>query len=167
MTDTALLGCGDPEAWSQLYAETLEPLQDMARRRARPADAADAVAETYARALAGISRYRPDRPVAAWLAGILRNVLREQARRRDEPVGAVSVPVVEADEPLRHVLQAEDRAVVRRLLDKLDGETRGIVVLRVVEGRSAVEVGLLTGRAPASVRMVQSRAVRRMRGHVE
>lgn len=152
------------DAWTQLYIETHRPLMTYATRRACRADAADAVAETYARALAGIHSFESDRPAICWLIGILRNVLREQARhRREEPVGA-SLPEAVADvDPLASVLMSEEADDVRHALGLLPDDERQVVVLRVVEGRSSADTGVLTGRAPASVRMMQTRAVRRLR----
>lgn len=152
------------DAWTQLYSDTSGQLLAYATRRACHTDAADAVAETYARALAGYDSYQPDRPMICWLVGILRNVLREQSRhRREEPAG-VSFPMAAVDgDPLSTLLQFEEADEVRHALDRLSDEERRVVVLRVVEGRTSEDAGAITGRAPASVRMIQTRAVRRLR----
>jgi RNA polymerase sigma-70 factor (ECF subfamily) len=154
-----------PGEWGPLFAETQPTLLAYARRRTPAADAADAVAETYARALAACSagRFQPHGPVVGWLIGILRNVLREQARRRrEDPAGLLASragvePGVDAA-----VLAAEDAAMVRGALTRLPDGERTLVVLRVVEGRASAEVADLTGRSAASVRMAQTRALRRL-----
>jgi RNA polymerase sigma-70 factor (ECF subfamily) len=157
-----LLADGDAAAWTRLYADTYRLLATMARKRLDHVDAADAVAETYARAFAAIARYRPDRPPAAWLVGILRNVLREAARRTN--VRGTDVPSCdpEGDEPLATFIRFEEINEVRQAVAMLDDADRRIVSLRVVEGRSSVEVARLTGQTPAAVRMAQTRAVRRL-----
>lgn len=149
--------------WGSVYTDTYRLLRALARRHADAEDAADAVAETYARALAASARYQPDRPVTAWLVGILRNVLREQARRRTEPAACAS-DGVEAPglDVAALVVAAEDARRVRAALDRLGREDRLIVVLRVVEGRASADVAGLTGRSPAAVRMAQTRALRRL-----
>lgn len=151
------------DAWTQLYIETRQPLMAYACRRAHAADAADAVAETYARAMTHIDAYRPDRPVVCWLVGILRNVLREQARHREEPVGEAPAPAPADGDPLSFVLRSEESDGLRVALDRLTADERRVVVMRVVEGRTSAETGVATGRAPAAVRMIQTRAVRRLR----
>lgn len=152
------------DTWSQLYIDAYRPLFAYAARRGTSVDAADAVAETFARALGGIDSFSPDGPVIGWLIGILRNVLREQARqRREEPLGlVVSDAVLDAD-PLAGLLQSEEADGVRHALALLSEDERQVVVLRVVEGRTSADAAVLTGRAPASVRMIQTRAVRRLR----
>jgi RNA polymerase sigma-70 factor (ECF subfamily) len=144
--------------WGSVYSDTHRLLSGLAGRHAGPEDAADAVAETYARAIACAGRYRPDRPVAAWLVGILRNVLREQARVRT-PVAPCRVA---DDEPEALVVAAEEARSVRAALERLPASDRVIVVLRVVEGRASADVAALTDRTPAAVRMAQTRALRRM-----
>jgi RNA polymerase sigma-70 factor (ECF subfamily) len=164
MTDEelTLLTDGDGAAWTRLYAETHRLLATMARRRLEPADAADAVAETYARAFAAIARYRPDRPPVAWLVGILRNVLRETARRTTAGGTPARAGTHEDDEPLATILRFEEINEVRQAVAMLDDADRRIVSWRVVEGRTSVEVARLTGQTPAAVRMAQTRAVRRL-----
>lgn len=155
------------EDWDRLFADTQAALSNYARRRLPPADAADAVAETYARAWAASSRYRalPDAPVIAWLFGILRNVVREQCRSsRDTPAGLVFDEARQhhCDDPGTVLVAAEDAARVRTALDRLSDGDRAVVVLRVVEGRASSEVARLVGRSSAAVRMAQTRALRRM-----
>jgi RNA polymerase sigma-70 factor, ECF subfamily len=152
------------DAWTQLYIDTHRPLLAYATRRACRTDAADAVAETYARALAGFDSYQADGPMICWLVGILRNVLREQARgRREEPAGVSFSGVTVDGDPLSTLLRSEEADEVRHALDRLPAEERRVVVLRVVEGRTSEDAGAITGRAPASVRMIQTRAVRKLR----
>jgi len=148
----------DAERWSRLFAETQQSLYALARQRVSPADA---VAETYARALAAFDRYRPDRPVVAWLTGILRNVLREQARgRREDPFAMVDEP--RWDDAAALLVAAEDAARVRRAVALLGEQERRIIVLRVIEGQCSADVARATGQSAAAVRMAQTRALRRL-----
>jgi RNA polymerase sigma-70 factor, ECF subfamily len=79
-------------------------------------------------------------------------------------------PIETAPEPVDDGRDPEDRAVIadlsRRLLPLLDELTeaqREIIVLRVAAGLSADEVGAVLGKSAAAVRMVQSRAMARLR----
>jgi RNA polymerase sigma-70 factor, ECF subfamily len=79
-------------------------------------------------------------------------------------------PIETAPEPVDDGRDPEDRAVIadltRRLLPLLDELTeaqREIIVLRVAAGLSADEVGAVLGKTAAAVRMVQSRALARLR----
>jgi RNA polymerase sigma-70 factor (ECF subfamily) len=156
----------EPGHWARLFTDTNQTLLAYARRRAPfREDAADAVAETYARALAACSagRFQGDGPTVGWLIGILRNVLREQARRRRErPAGLLDSGPAAGAEVDAAVLAAEEADQVRVALTRLADGERALVVLRVVEGRASAEVADLTGRSAAGVRVAQTRALRRL-----
>src|SRR5688500_8123335 len=83
----------EPEAFAVFYRRHVGPLMAYFARRTRDAElAADLTAETFAAALAGAHRHRPERgAAAAWLYGIARRQLshatqkgavEDRARRR-------------------------------------------------------------------------------------
>ncbi|HEX7167931.1 MAG TPA: sigma-70 family RNA polymerase sigma factor [Acidimicrobiales bacterium] len=162
---------GDSDAWAEVCRAATPGLRASARRHVANADDADdVVSEVFARAFVAIPRYRADRPLVAWLHGIQRNVLREQARRRvPVPIG-LDLSTAErgdgandAEDPAACAVRAIDGALAVAALRTLDERARRIVYLRVCDGRSSDEVATLVHTAPAAVRMVQSRAVRRLR----
>src|SRR3954466_891891 len=84
-SDEALLAAldDDPEAFAVFYRRHVTALLAYFVRRTRdPELAADLCAETFAAALTGAHRFRPERgPAVAWLYGIARRLL-AHARRR-------------------------------------------------------------------------------------
>src|SRR5687767_4613550 len=78
-TDDELLvaSATDEEAFAQFYRRHCGPVAGFFLHRVRdPEVAADLTAETFAAALAGRRRYRPDKgPATAWLYGIARHKL--------------------------------------------------------------------------------------------
>src|SRR3954463_12764798 len=84
-SDETLLAALDaePEAFAEFYRRHVTALLAFFVRRTRdPELAADLCAETFAAALAGAHRFRPERgPAVAWLYGIARRLL-AHARRR-------------------------------------------------------------------------------------
>src|SRR3954453_4095304 len=83
----------EPEAFAVFYRRHVDPPLTYFARRTRDAElAADLTAETFAAALSGAHRHRPDKgPAAAWLYGIARRQLghalhkgavEDRARRR-------------------------------------------------------------------------------------
>lgn len=164
----ARAGRADPDAWEALYRRVHPGLLAYAARRLDRERARDAVAETMARAVAGIDRFEwRGGGFDAWLYGILRHVVldayraqgRDRARReRVEPRRA---------EPLDHVLDNEDAREVRAAFARLSPDDRELLELRVVAGLSAEEVGEVLGKRPGAVRMAQSRALERLRRELE
>ena len=81
---------GDAEAFAEFYRRHVAVvLGFLARRTGSYELAADLAGETFAGALLGCRRYRPDgAPALAWLLGIAQNKLRESAGA----AGSISAP---------------------------------------------------------------------------
>ena len=165
----ALAKQADHDAWSVLYQRVYPGLMAFASRRLDRDRASDAVSETMARAVANIEKFTWEGArFDGWLFGILRHVIadvrRAQARelRRDGRTAAVA-----QSSPLEHVLHGEEAASVRAAFDQLPPADRELLELRVVAGLSYDEVATALGKRPGSVRMAQSRALGRLRRHME
>jgi RNA polymerase sigma-70 factor (ECF subfamily) len=165
----ALAKEADHGAWRVLYQRAYPGLMAFASRRLDHDRARDAVAETMARAVANIDKFTLEGGAFdSWLFGILRHVIadvhRAHAResRRDERtvVGTQS-------SPLEHVLHNEEAAKVRDAFARLQPADRELLELRVVAGMSYEDVAVALGKRPGSVRMAQSRALSRLRKHLE
>jgi RNA polymerase sigma-70 factor (ECF subfamily) len=160
----------DPDAWEQLYERVYPRLLGYAARRVGRERAADVVADTMARAVGAIDRFDPEGPgpgVEAWLFGICRNVVADvhrRAARHDGRSWPVEVPI---DEVGAKVENDEEAAAMRQAYARLSDEDREVLDLRVVGGLSADDVANVLGRQPGAVRMAQSRALQRLRGHFQ
>lgn len=89
---------------------------------------------------------------------------RKSARRRTDPVDherLVSHPA--ADDPAEQgVAAVAAQQAVDRLVACLPPDQAEVVLLRVVAGLPAAEVGRITGRSAGAVRVLQHRALRRL-----
>ncbi len=162
----------DEDAWEYLYRRSYSRLFAYARRRL-PSDTAadDAVSETMLRALDRITSFTwQGAGFDAWLYGILRNVVLESFRTDARSRPSADLPERHddgADGPLDRIVQADHHAEVRQAFGLLSPEDQEVLELRVVAGLSADGVAEATGRAAGAVRMAQSRALQRLRGHYE
>jgi RNA polymerase sigma-70 factor, ECF subfamily len=156
----------DPGAWTEIYRSAYPRLYAYARRRLPSTETAeDAVSETMSRAVAGIGRYRGEGGgLMAWLYGILRNVVldAQNAGRRFSRDAAPDV-VADGADPIDHLLRDEDAVRVRQAFATLSPAEQEIVELRVVSGLRADAVGGIVGRRSGAIRMVQNRALAKMR----
>src|SRR5919205_3835056 len=82
-SDEDLLVAADPASFEEFYLRHVDNLLGFFPRRTRDAEmAADLTAETFAAALAGRRRYRPQAGAASsWLFGIAMNKLADAQRK--------------------------------------------------------------------------------------
>lgn len=135
------------------------------RRSGVPADEAEEIAQeamvrSLGRSPTGAAR-------AHWLGAVARNIARDRWRRTR--TREKKRPLLEADRsPTSRsaeddALSNYERDLVRSVLRELSPEARLILCLRVLDGRPAREVGVLTGRSEEAVRQIQLRSLRRLR----
>jgi RNA polymerase sigma-70 factor (ECF subfamily) len=127
-------------------------------------DAEDVTERTFLAAMGAIDRYRDEgASFRSWLFRIahnqIANALRARGRHRATSLDAVSEPAVDGD-PAGLVGLAEENRRLRRALDCLSEDRRQVLVLRFVDGLSSREIGVVLGRSPGAVRVLQLRALR-------
>ena len=139
------------------------------RRTGQAELAADLAAETFAAALLGARRFRPDRGDAlSWLYGIARHRLMrsfEHGRVEDRARRRLSLPRLEVDDDLRERIErlgAEERAL--ELLARLPADQAQAVRARVLDQRSYKEIAAAVKTSEAVVRKRVSRGLLTLRG---
>jgi RNA polymerase sigma factor (sigma-70 family) len=172
--DADLLARGDADSFAEFYGRHVRRLAGWLMRATGDAEAAaDLTAETFAAALAGRKRYRPDRATpATWLYGIAahklndwrrRGYAEDRARRR---MRMERIELTEDDVRELEYLGGEVKAV--DLLEELPTEQRSAVRARLVDGLPYGEIAVAQGVSEAAIRQRVSRGLaglrRRMRG---
>lgn len=125
--------------------------------------AEDLVQETYVRALAARRRASPDENLRGWLFTILRNIWKnERRRRRPEAVEDLEsiAPVPNGDDPEAVLDRRELRERLDLALGALPAPFREVVMLRCVLGFSYQEVAGIVGCPAGTVmsRLARARA---------
>lgn len=155
---------GERWAWEAAYLAYARALTGflMVRLGDRE-DMAEAVSETFLRALDKCASFRGDAEAfRAWLFRIARNVANDRLRARarvprgDHDVDPIDLTASALDELL---IVGEDRLAVRNALSTLDADDREILWLRVCARLSSAEVGEIVGKKAGAVRMQQQRAL--------
>jgi len=156
---------GDPDAWERLYRASYPKIHAYARRRLPPAEVGDAVSETFLRAVRDLDRFEgAGAGFDAWVYGIARHVVLDAQRgssRRIRPMRAGRE--LPASEPLQVLLDTEEARAARRAFGRLGPADRELLELRVIGGLSAEDAAAALGSRPGSLRMAQTRALRRLR----
>ncbi len=154
----------DRRAFAPLYERYLDPVYRYCHRRLGNREAAeDATSLVFAKALTALPAYR-DGSFGGWLFAIAHNVVADAHRRRrpDQPLEAVGDPPDAAPSPEDLALAADERRAIRALLARLPEDQRHVVELRLA-GLTGAEIASVLGRSVAAVKMLQLRAMTRLR----
>ena len=170
--DEALLMAGDGRSFETFYLRHVDAaLSYFARRVRDPEVAADLTAETFAAALEGQRRFRPDRGSAlAWFYGIAghqyaqwrrRGAVAERARRR-LAMERIALTPTDAD----RIAALADELTVVALIEELPADQRSAVRARVLEDRGYSAIADDAGTSEASVRKRVSRGLAALRERI-
>lgn len=162
---------GDGDAFTRLYDIYVGRVyRHISYRVATVADVEDLTQEVFVRAWRSIRRYKPgERPFLAWLYTIAHNLVIDYYRKKgrehvvslEEPLGKIGTRL---DPNIEEVL---DLDVVRRMLERLPGDQQQVLMLRFVEGLDYIDVAAALGKSQGAVRVIQLRALRRLRQLLE
>ncbi len=169
VTDEELLSARDAASFERFYTRHVESLLGYFARRTRdPELAADLCAETFAAALTGRHRYRPEAGAAtAWLYGIgskkladaqRRGYAEQRARRK---LGMERIELTDDDVARIERLGEADEA--RVLLGRLAPEQRDAITAHIIEDRPYDEIAAELDTSQAVVRKRVSRGLAAIR----
>lgn len=162
----------DPDAFGELFCRHGRSLTGYFLRRTRdPELAADLTAETFAAALTGRHRYRPERgPFVGWLYGIARRQLSdlgERGRVEDRARRRLGMPRIELDDAaLEEIERTGEPSRVVEALDRLPADQRAAVAARVVEERDYTEIAHASRTNEAVIRKRVSRGLTGLRARI-
>lgn len=153
-----------PDAFGDLYERYLDGIYRYCLRRVGSRQQAeDITAGVFERALARIDSFKGD-SFRAWIFRIAHNAVTDHYRRRrniiqwtPEMSGADDDPT-----PEEQVIAREQRARIKEFLELLTDDQREVVELRL-SGLTGAEIAEATNRNQDAVKMLQYRALERMR----
>ena len=158
---------GDDLAFAELYVLFVERVyRYLLIALKNPDDAQEVAQEVFARALARIERFDPDRgDFRDWLFSLVRSVaidhLRKGGRTDEVALSAAATQVMPlADQAASLLDRLDPDAGVRSAIDDLPPAQRRVLTLRFVFRLNTVEISDVTGSTPDAVRHVQHRALR-------
>jgi RNA polymerase sigma-70 factor, ECF subfamily len=133
-------------------------------RRVGATEAEDLTSQIFTNAMLHLHQYRGGL-AAAWLFRIAHNVVvnhLKQARRAPLSLDDESRLASGAPAPVDRVIQAEEEHAIRALVEKLPHDQQDMLLLRVVGGLSAAEIGVLVGKNAGAVRVAIYRTLRHL-----
>jgi RNA polymerase sigma-70 factor (ECF subfamily) len=157
----------DPARFGDLYDIHFGRIYAFVVRRLRDRDKAeDVTSEVFHKALANLKSYTwTGAPFAAWLFRIAANAVSDQLKRAGRDATNAEDPPEPTGVPEQE--EAEDRARLFRLVEKLPAEQRRVVFGRFVEQRSIKEIAQQLGKSEGAVKQLQFRALETLRSQME
>ena len=125
--------------------------------------AEETAAEVFAIALSALRKGTQPKQVGSWLFGIADHLASRYWRRRRVEEDVAEPTVVEEQDPEELALGRLESARLWQCMDELTAEHKQVLLLRVVAGLSAREVGEVMGRTEEAVRSLQFRALATLR----
>jgi RNA polymerase sigma-70 factor, ECF subfamily len=158
---------GDPARFADLYDIHFERIYAFIVRRVRDRDKAeDLTSEVFHKALANLRSYEwRGAPFAAWLFRIAANAIADQFKRAAREPDSADDPPEQSGGPEQE--EAEARARLFRLVEKLPVDQRRVVFERFVEQRSIREIAQQLGKSEGAVKQLQFRALGKLRSQME
>jgi RNA polymerase sigma-70 factor (ECF subfamily) len=167
---------GDRDALNELCQENWLPVYRSVARWARTAaEAEDLTQDVFVRAIQSIGSYRGadvGLPYRAYLLRVARNLAIDRWRAR-QTAGAMTHHSISDDDILRSpaaesgpeatVISRDEHRRLLAALDRLPDAYSDVLRQRVLRGRTAAEVGALTGQTANAVRQLQFRAMTALR----
>jgi RNA polymerase sigma-70 factor (ECF subfamily) len=166
----------DPAIFEAFYCEHFEGLQGfIARRVGERERAADLTAEIFLAAIESAHRYRPgDGTPRAWLYGIARIVIANDARRREAERAREDrwrgSALLDADDAARIDARIDAASRSRELyaaMDRLPEAERAVLELVALDELTVAEAAAATGLRPVTARVRLHRARRKLRAELE
>lgn len=179
--DGALLSrlrAGEQAAFEELVrAETGRLLAVTRRILPTEDDARDAVQDAFLFAFRSLDRFQGHSRLSTWLHRIAVNAalmkLRTRRRKREEPLdpllptylddGHHAERFAQWDDPADLIERAENKALVRRLINDLPDAYRTVLLLRDIEGLDTEETAKLLETTPNAVKVRLHRARQALR----
>jgi RNA polymerase sigma-70 factor, ECF subfamily len=154
----------DHQAFAALYQGYFEPIYRYCYARlGNQQRAEDAAHQVFVRALEAFDRYQDSGRAREWLFVIAHNVVANEATRRTaSPLEGIDEMPDPAASPEVLALAAADSKALREAIARLPADQRRAIELRIA-GMSGREVAAELGRSVDAVKMLQQRAIDRLR----
>ncbi len=156
-------------AWERLFASVAGPVRGYLLAHGAE-DADDLTGEVMLQLVNGIGRFEGDEAgFRSWVFLVAHHRLVDERRRRGRAARGSERLERPTDAPGADIPTLEDLAAGawHERLSRLSDDQRDVLLLRVVGGLSAEEVGAIIGKRAGAVRVIQHRAVQRLRAELE
>lgn len=157
---------GEPEAFGVIYDLFLDKIYRFIYLKVtNREEAQDLSQQVFVRAWEAINRFEDEGlPFASWLYRIARNLVIDFYRtRKDHFSLKEDIGLINPDDLEEKMFRHEKQEEIQRALEQLNDEQKDIIILRFVEDLPYREISQITKKNPASLRILQHRALNKLR----
>ena len=158
---------GDAEAFGRLYDMHVDRVyRHIYYRVGNVADAEDLTQQVFIKAWQAISRYKKmASPFLAWLIRISHNIVIDFYRsNKARTYLDFEVIASKPESGPEHLVEAQfDQQQVHQAILELPGDQQQVILMRFIEGFSYSEIADSLGKSEGAVRVIQHRALARLR----
>ena len=146
-------------AWNgeDIYQQHAEGVYRYLFALCREADTAEELTqETFYQALKSLPSFRGDCAPQTWLCAIAKRLWYQELSRRGRTVpmdGEALAQLPAPDDPALEAEERDDKLLLYRAMQKLDGETREVIYLRLAGDFSFREIGAILGHTEVWARV--------------
>ena len=161
---------GDSEAFGKLYDIFVDPLYRYIYYRVGAGEAEDLTELVFLKSWENIKQYRTrERSFSSWIFRIAHNVVVDFYRSQ-RPQDELSENIIDYREEADSQTLANrrfDNEVLGKAMLELKDRYRQIIILKFINDLTNEEIGYITGRSQAALRILQFRALRKLRRILE
>ncbi len=164
----------DPVAFGVLYQKYVRKIYSYIYcRTGNRHDAEDLTARTFHRALANIDRYESRGfPFSAWLYRIAHNLvanwLRDRSRHKVISLDELARPRQRSRNAIEYQAEVnEEREALLEAIRRLPSDYQQLLILKLMEGMSNVEIGQVLGRSEGAIKSLYFRTLIALREELE
>ena len=162
---------GDAEAFGMLYDKHLTPIyRFILLKIGNRADAEDLCHQVFLNAWQNVGRYRfQGFPFSSWLYKIASNAVIDHWRTKKNNIciDLVSENLLSESPKFDYFLdQKLEVGLIKTALTKLEPEQQNVIIMKFVDELTNKEIAHVLGKSEGAVRVIQHRAIKRLREHL-
>ena len=162
---------GDSEAFGRLYDMYVDRVyRHVYYRVGSTEDAEDLTQQVFLKAWQAIGRYnKTSTPFLAWLMRISHNLIIDFYRSKKDKA-YLDFEIAAGDSPSSPESVAETefyQQLVRRAILRLPADQQQVIMMSFIEGFSYAEIASTLGKSGGAIRVIQHRALKKMRNILE
>ncbi|HRY77056.1 MAG TPA: RNA polymerase sigma factor [Candidatus Paceibacterota bacterium] len=161
---------GDAEAFGLVYDNFLDRIYRFIYLKvSNREEAQDLAQQAFMKAWEAINGFEDEGlPFSSWLYRIARNLVIDFYRVQKNNVSLdEGIGIMHPDDLEERMFKSQKQEEIRKALRDLTDEQRDIIILRFVDDLSYKEIGKITKKNPAALRILQHRAINKLRKSVK